>query len=587
MNKSKKAKACPERSRGVKRQKYNAKVKSSILLFFTFNFLLFTFNLSCFAGSIVNSKHNLSLSGPGKVKGTTETEICVFCHTPHSAVSSAPLWNRYDSGQVYIPYTSTTLKATTGQPAGASKLCLSCHDGTIALGMVRSRSDVIPFTQPIEGEENLGTDLSDDHPVSFRYDSSLAFSNKQLRDPAALTGTIRLDKDSQLQCTSCHDPHDNQFGYFLKTDALRGNLCLTCHNMSGWDTSVHKNSAASWNNVPPKPWAHTRWTNVADNACENCHNPHNALGRKRLLNYSADDDNCVTCHNGNVAHKNIVAELNKASRHSFLIHAGMHDPTEGIVSGTKWHVVCVDCHNPHAAADAPSGNLPGALNKVNGVNAQGIAIDEITNEYELCFRCHADTDFAARVYVNRQYPEVNMRRAFDPANRSFHPIETIGKNPDVPSLIAPLATSSIIKCTDCHNNDSGPNNGGTGPKGPHGSIYRPLLERNLNFAETRPETFNAYQLCYKCHDRNSIMQDRSFQLHSYHIQIGAACTVCHDPHGVKNAAHLINFDRNVVSPDSLGRISFTDYGRFTGECSLTCHGSEHRNRGYPVDPNDL
>src|SRR4051794_31953197 len=85
------------------------------------------------AQSIVNTKHNLSVSGPGTIKAATETEICKFCHTPHNATPAKPLWNRSTPGTLYTPYTSSTLDATVGQPDGTSILCLSCHDGTIAL----------------------------------------------------------------------------------------------------------------------------------------------------------------------------------------------------------------------------------------------------------------------------------------------------------------------------------------------------------------------------------------------------------------------------------------------------------------------
>ena len=163
--------------------------------------------------SIVNSKHNLSASGPGPIKSVTETEICTFCHTPHRGATSGPLWNRYDSGAVYIPYSSSTAKATIGQPTGASKLCLSCHDGTVALGLVRSRSQQIPMQGGIStlppGPTRLGTDLSDDHPVSFTFDSALASADGQLHNPDLLTPPVRLDKTGQLQCTACHDPHNN------------------------------------------------------------------------------------------------------------------------------------------------------------------------------------------------------------------------------------------------------------------------------------------------------------------------------------------------------------------------------------------
>ena len=35
------------------------------------------------AKNIIQTMHNLSVSGPGGIKAVSEQEICVFCHTPH------------------------------------------------------------------------------------------------------------------------------------------------------------------------------------------------------------------------------------------------------------------------------------------------------------------------------------------------------------------------------------------------------------------------------------------------------------------------------------------------------------------------
>ena len=176
--------------------------------------------ISAHGETIVNSKHNLSISGPGAVKSVSEDRICIFCHTTKATGTSATyLWNRSASAQVYTPYGSTTLYATVGQPTGASKLCLSCHDGTIALGALGSEPAEIPFAGGLrfmpDQLSRLGTDLSDDHPVSFVYDTALALNNGEIKDPALLPNAVRLDATQQLQCTACHDPHDNANGMFL------------------------------------------------------------------------------------------------------------------------------------------------------------------------------------------------------------------------------------------------------------------------------------------------------------------------------------------------------------------------------------
>src|SRR5690606_17606262 len=122
-----------------------------------------------------------------------------------------------------------------GQPTGNSKLCLSCHDGTIALGNVVSRHQPIMMAGGITtlppGKSNLGTDLSDDHPISFRYDSALVSKNPKLKSPAALHSSVRLDHNQELQCTTCHDAHDNQFGKFLVMANEQSQLCNSCHLM--------------------------------------------------------------------------------------------------------------------------------------------------------------------------------------------------------------------------------------------------------------------------------------------------------------------------------------------------------------------
>src|SRR4051794_13053211 len=92
---------------------------------------------TAFGDTILGSKHDLSVVGPGPIKAATESEVCLFCHTPHRA-GELPLWNHFLSSATYTPYSSSTIRATVGQPSGASKLCLSCHDGTVALGMVYS-----------------------------------------------------------------------------------------------------------------------------------------------------------------------------------------------------------------------------------------------------------------------------------------------------------------------------------------------------------------------------------------------------------------------------------------------------------------
>jgi predicted CXXCH cytochrome family protein len=538
------------------------------------------------AMSVLESQHNLSVTGPGTIKAATEKDACLFCHTVHGSVPKSPLWNRNSSGATYTPYSSSTLKAVVGQPTGSSRMCLSCHDGTVALGLVVSRSQRIQMKNNVvtlpSGPANLGTDLSGDHPISFLYDATLAASDTQLQNPVTLTGKVKLDDNKQMQCTSCHDPHDNQYGNFLVLNNTGSALCVTCHNLNLWNTSIHNTSPAIWNGQGQNPWPNTKLKSVAANACENCHASHKAGIKARLLTASGTEQDCYVCHSGTVAGQNLRAEFGKISVHPVNLTSSQHDEAEDPVNAPR-HVACEDCHNPHASkpGSALAPNASGAIAGVKGMNAAGAVVTSITRQYELCFRCHADSPNRAAALVTRQRPETNKRLQFSPSNGSYHPIEAAGKNSHVPSLITPYLPSSVIYCTDCHNNDGGPNAGGNGPNGPHGSVYSPLLERQQVLTDFSPESGASYALCYKCHSRASILSNQSFPGHSTHIiNYQTACTTCHDSHGVAGNPNLINFNTTYVTPGPSGVISYVRTGPNGGNCTLTCHGSEHNNKSY-------
>jgi len=541
------------------------------------------------AQSIVNTKHNLTVSGPGTLKATNETDICLFCHTTHNNNPVAPQWNRKSSGLNYTLYTSSTLNALPGQPDGSSILCLSCHDGTVALGSVLNRKAAINFSSGgfiPSGASNLTKSLRNDHPVSFTYDASLASADGQLKTPTAITPPVTL-QNGKMQCTSCHDPHKNIVSDFLVATSQNSNLCNSCHQRTYWTLSSHNNSTKMWNGVAPDPWPYTdpSMITVAQNACENCHNPHNGASDIMLLKYQAEENNCLDCHDGNASSKNIAVQFSKTYRHNITNYKNVHVANEA-TQVTSMHVECVDCHNPHAAksstAAAPAVN--GFLTGVKGISQNGTDVNPAVNSYEICYRCHAGSSGAPPPATARVIIQNNTRLEFAPGNPSFHSVAAVGVNTSVPSLIAPWTTTSRMYCTDCHASD-----GASSPAGPHGSIYPHILKRQYSTADNTVESTSAYALCYNCHSRATILSDNSFKEHSKHIQgEKTPCNACHDPHGINNPqgnstnnSNLINFSTSIVtSSPGNGAIRFEDQGVNRGRCYLTCHGQNHNGWSY-------
>lgn len=543
--------------------------------------------------SVVNSKHDLSRMGPGPVRAIEEEQVCIFCHTPHNASPQAPLWNRYNPTAYYRIYRSNTLQARVDQPGPESKLCLSCHDGSIALGLTLDRplTDPILMTHPYmpTGPSDLTNDLSDDHPVGFRYDRALSNRDPQLRPPQLVDHRIKLGERGELECTACHDPHNNELGNFLRLTDREGILCTTCHEMNGWQLCAHAGSPRTVpltiTNGEPLPYR-----SMADNACRSCHSTHGAPRRERLL-YDRPSTLCITCHDG-LSGRDILPTLNLRSGHRVNRLIEHRRPAELRFHSSRY-VECSDCHNPHAvvrdllpnAPDLPGFGvlIPPAMQQVPGVNLLGLPVERAGYYYEVCFRCHADRPMPTRGRILRQRDDLgNVRRSFLPTAASAHPVAFPARRAgEVPSLLPLLRVRQFISCQDCHNNPNAADAGGLEAKGPHGSRFDHLLVAQYDTADFTIESPQAYALCYRCHDRNSILNDESFARHRVHIVRGRTpCSACHAPHGVSGTSaqhgHLINFDLAIVG----GQRFYNDNGRFSGTCTLTCHGVNHVNFAY-------
>ncbi len=539
-------------------------------------------SLTTLAGAEVEKTvHNLAAPGLTKEGGTVNP--CYFCHTPHSATAPRALWNRSVPGVTYKLYESSTLKARLNQPTGASRLCLSCHDGTIALDErpEKARSKQVGV---LRGRASLGTNLSDDHPISFTYDSALSTTRGELADPAILPSSTKLDETNQLQCTSCHDPHQDRYQKFLVMDNRFSQLCRTCHQLRGWSSSVHATSTATWKGVVLNPGARAGYTTVAENGCANCHQVHAAGRPEALLNFDKESKNCFACHSSGSGSKDVGREFRKFSAHPVEQSESIHTPNEDLRSMSR-HVACSDCHNSHATQAGITGRsaIAGALQGIRGINSSGSRVAHASIEYEVCYSCHGLSDQPRSAMV-RKDPVTNTRLEFDLSNLSFHPVEGPGKKRDILGLEPGYTSSSVIACSACHNSDT-PNIS----KGPHGSTYEPILEREYAVQDPSPESYKAYSLCYKCHNRAALLSPQSAFPHKLHVvDKEAPCAACHDAHGSRSSRHLINFmtrgknGNMVVSPSSSGRLEFQDLGNSQGRCYLRCHGSDHDSKGYPA-----
>jgi hypothetical protein len=555
--------------------------------------------------------HNLSPASGASVFSQGSLG-CTFCHAPHSGLGGvSPLWNQALSKSTYAPYSSTTYveQGSTQPTLGVtSSLCLSCHDGTVAVGQ-SSAYGTLPMTGSMNSVDSFGTNLGGTHPFSLvlpmKDASNLVASLVSQGKTADPTGAVKLI-NGNIECTSCHNPHvqgtDKIAQNFLVRDSSSGQMCLACHDpnriitgqpnpLAGWTNSIHQTAT---NQTAPD--AHVgSYSTVALNACTSCHLSHDATAPQRLLRpatpatpgMDAATQDCMTCHNGGTllspVAPNVMAEIAKVG-HPLPSGNNFHDAAEKAVPNNNRHATCVDCHNAHGSDRVitfftPPGIRPSQANVV-GISANdGVTVVlPAINQYENCLRCHGTSVGKQRLLIYG-YAPARLVSAPDPLNvipefgataTSSHPVTHDRMSPlPQPSLLTNMLNQNgtasrlmgvRILCTDCHNSDDNREFGGSGPNGPHGSAYSHILEHNYQFSQaavpggTVTNLFPSpdlslngpYGMCVKCHDLSKVLANTSFPQHNSHVsQMGFSCSVCHTPHGMGSISPTVSGQRLV------------------------------------------
>jgi len=591
-------------------------------------------------GGDVMGMHNLGPTGTSPIVGA-RPDACSYCHAPHSGLNTG-LWNQKLTTQIYTTYTSNTQTNTAMQPilGGVSNQCLSCHDGTVAVGSTVAYGQVTTMGSMYSADV-FGSNMQSSHPFSLvlpiKDNIDLAASLAASGKTADATGSVKLI-DGNIECTSCHNPHvqatDPVSQNFLVMNSASGQMCLACHDptraiggkvnpLADWPASAH---ALSTSKIFPSAGVGS-YSTVAADACIGCHAVHNAAGASRLLRGQNEQD-CIACHNGaNVSpmapYANVFAEYATPKvGHPFPTSTNPHDAAEAVLLNTNRHATCVDCHNAHGAeiigVFPPPPLIRASQKDIAGVSASdGVTVlTPAVNQYENCLRCHG-TSVGKQVLPIYGYFPVRAVSAGDPLNlisqfavsaTSSHPVMHTRSSPyPQPSLRASMlnldgvtqarAMGTQILCTDCHNSDDNREFGGAGANGPHGSRWTHILERRYEFSQAatpgqlisnlfpNPDLSvnGPYALCGKCHDlANQIMQNTGWNQHASHIDAGLSCSACHTAHGMGAASgtitgeRLVDFDVNVVASNSGLPISYT---RATNTCVLVCHQTSHNANG--------
>jgi hypothetical protein len=240
-----------------------------------------TSGLALAGPGVVNSSHDLRAL---QAVGQTNNQVCIYCHTPHKAADQNLIWNHslgtgnysfsatgpFGAPGMSVTSAGTTLPtSTTAFGTGPTKMCMSCHDGSVALGSLNNIGDgasgtIVTTPGNLNGDTHqiasVTGGMGGNHPVAIPYPDATGATYNGITSgvTSGFNGTaggggwagvtavqsagIKLHGGSAagtwgMECTSCHDPHNNTVAttegeagkYFLRVSGDNSALCLSCH----------------------------------------------------------------------------------------------------------------------------------------------------------------------------------------------------------------------------------------------------------------------------------------------------------------------------------------------------------------------
>jgi predicted CXXCH cytochrome family protein len=230
---------------------------------------------------INNSVHDLGVPGYNGMSYPANpadplTRKCIWCHAPHNtmrlstasagagpvapaAFNYLPLWNHtipsnwdttfsmYDNG-TGGPQDASNPKALQVKgamtPGSVSLLCLSCHDGSIAvnsygnspaqLSRSVSTGTLAAMISPTY-QIGAGKYLGNHHPIGFDWSLTAVDTGIRDADSFNMTSTRPISyylSNGKMECSTCHSVHntDNTGETLLWRSDKNSELCLTCHD---------------------------------------------------------------------------------------------------------------------------------------------------------------------------------------------------------------------------------------------------------------------------------------------------------------------------------------------------------------------
>jgi predicted CXXCH cytochrome family protein len=531
-----------------------------------------------YSGDILGM-HDLSPGGISPVKGGLSA--CLFCHAPHSAMGAKALWSEKLSTTTYTLYTGTLNQEQQPALGSSSNLCLSCHDGTVAVGQTTPYGN-IRMQGAMYPQDVFGTSLQGVHPFNFKLPLDQNTPNLW---PEVIAGTGTHNRavkliDGNVQCTSCHDPHNQNIDpvaqKFLVMDNTGSALCLACHTTDPGPGPMGALSPAGT-------------TRASAARLASAHRPLGAL----MLVSTSSSTSAPTLANTS-APMSALTELAtfeegeestsspkprrpnplaywQASAHALASHKVSKGARVGSY-GTGARNGCMSCHMPH--------NAPGGKSLLAGPIPSVPNMDAATQN---CITCHNGSSVVSPTIPN----------VFAEFAKTGHPFPTTTNKHTVGESTV-LNNNRHATCVDCHNPHSSRRSDSLSSTRIRAAQYGAAGISATDGTTVINRATDQYETCLRCHGTSAGKQTLTQfgYLPVWTVSSGDPLNIIPQFSRTATSAHPVMRDRNSpLSQPSLLQYMWNQSGTVQGRAMGTrilctdCHNSDDNREFGGNGPN--
>lgn len=292
---------------------------------------------------------------------------------------------------IWLLFSAATARATVPPPRNpnSAKSCAICHYRWVDTFYIEGKgSDLVPYdSKKMVATRKMCMSCHDGSVADSRKRMASGHGHKTDVPPPAgmqIPAIFPLDEDGKMQCATCHTAHGVPSGpkahgsIFMRTSNKNSAMCRMCHaDKTGGPQAGNHPMQAAKKGLPQQLVAGYAKTGTEKNQviCESCHTAHGSPNKSFLVNATGRSQLCLACHRDK---NSLTADGRKRPSHVVNVRpVNVKIPATFLKSGARLGdggvIICQTCHKVH-----------------NNPNHKPLLVAARDHRSGFCLACHVD-----------------------------------------------------------------------------------------------------------------------------------------------------------------------------------------------------